>query len=231
MENIKNKMFCSGQDCFESDYFNSIIRSGGISHLSYNGLSVEQNPNIIYPFSKMIDSLKPKRLLEIGTFAGGLTLLIRDLLNYYNLDSSEILTYDINTPQYLINYLNGKDLKITVMVENIFSDDYSDFKSEQHKNHIKNFISQDGCTLVLCDGGIKKNEFNLLSPFLKKGDIIMAHDYCYDGLKFETEIKGKFWNWLEIQHSDISSSCIKNNLLDYLIDEFDKVAWVCKIKQ
>ena len=231
MENVKNKMSCSGQNCFENDYFNSVIRDGSISHLSYNGLSVEQNPNIVYPFDKLISQNKPKRVLEIGTFAGGLTLIIRDLLDNNDLHSSDLITYDVNPPIYLTPQVESDKLNIVVKVENLFSGDYTEFISENIKNELSDFIQQDGCTLVLCDGGVKKNEFNLISPLLKVGDIIMAHDYCYDNEKFETEIKGKFWNWLEIQNSDIYSKCVENNLYDYLQDDFTKVAWVCKIKE
>jgi hypothetical protein len=231
MEYIKNKMMCSGQDCFKNDYFNSVIRSGSISHLSYNGLSVEQNPNIIYPFDKLITEKKPKRVLEIGTFAGGLTLIIRDLLNKNNLETSELITYDVNSPTYLIHQVQNDNLNIDVRVENLFSNDYSNFKSESVKKVLHSFIQQDGCSLILCDGGVKKNEFNLFSSILKIGDIIMAHDYCYDSDKFESEIKGNFWNWIEIQNSDIIESCENNNLYEYLQEDFNKVAWVCKIKK
>ena len=231
MEYIKNKMLCSGQDCFEHDYFNTVIRNGSISHLSYNGLSVEQNPNIIYPFDKLISEKKPKRVLEIGTFAGGLTLIIRDLLNKNNLDISEIITYDVSSPTYLIHQVQNNNLNIDVRVENLFSDDYTNFKSDNEKTFLRTFIQSEGCTIVLCDGGVKKNEFNLISPLLKVGDVIMAHDYCYDNQKFESEIKGQYWNWLEIQNSDIHQSCVDNNLYDYFQDDFTKVAWVCKIKE
>lgn len=231
MENIKNKMSCSGQNCFENDYFNSVIRDGGICHLSYNGLSVEQTPNVIYPFNILIEENKPKRVLEIGTFVGGLTLMIRDLLDNNGLKSSEVLTYDVNSPNHLIHQVNTDNLNILVKIENLFLNDYSDFRSESVKESLRSFIQQDGCSLILCDGGVKKNEFNLFSSLLKIGDIIMAHDYCYDSNKFESEIKGKFWNWLEIQNSDIIESCENNNLYEYLQEDFDKVAWVCKIKK
>lgn len=42
---------------------------------------------------------------------------------------------------------------------------------------VESFIKREGTTLILCDGGSKINEFNILSKYLKSGDIIMAHDY------------------------------------------------------
>lgn len=199
--------------------------------MSYNGLSVEQNPNIVEPFNKLIDEKKPKRIIEIGTFAGGLTLIIRDLLNYNNLNETELITYDVNTPVHLINEVNKLNLKIYVSVKNLFSDNYLEFKSTESEKELVDIIQQNGCTIVLCDGGSKKNEFRLISSMLKVGDVIMAHDYCYNEEKFEKEIKGKFWNWMEIQNSDISLSCIDNNLFDYMQEDFNQVAWVCKEKK
>jgi hypothetical protein len=115
---------------------------------------------------------------------------------------------------------------IDVRVEDVFTENYTDVS-----DFVKNYIKQDGVTLVLCDGGNKIGEFNLLSNFIKKNDFIMAHDYAYDKDYFEENINGKIWNWLEIQESDIIQSCKKNNLIPYMEDEFRSVVWVCKIKE
>jgi len=40
-------------------------------------------------------------------------------------------------------------------------------------------------TLVLCDNGNKKEEVRLLTPYLKKNCIIMAHDYHWGGHEIE----------------------------------------------
>ena len=96
---------------------------------------------------------------------------------------------------------------------------------------VKDFIQSTGNTIVLCDGGNKIAEFNILSEFLKSGDIILAHDYAFDNATFRSEIKGKYWNWHEISESDILP-CIKQyNLKSYMKETFEKAVWVCKIKQ
>lgn len=135
-----------------------------------------------------------------------------------------------HTPNNLINQINN-NIKISVQVENLFSDNYLEFKSIESENKLRNIIQQDGCTLVLCDGGSKKNEFKLISPLLKIGDVIMAHDYSYNHKYFESHIKNKFWNWLEIQDDDIIEVSDKNGLYNFLQDDFINVAWVCKIKK
>jgi len=228
MENIKNKMSCSGNDCFNDDFFNKNLKNGIITHLVYSNLSVEQNPNIVYPFSNLISTIRPNRVIEIGTFAGGLTLIIRDILDGNGLYESEITTYDVNDATYLKEQIGSK--KIIAKTKNLFSHNYSTFNDEDSKNEIVNLIQQDGLTLVLCDGGVKKNEFNLISPHLKIGDVIMAHDYASNLEEFENNIKGKVWNWMEIQDSDIDDSCSTFNLIPLNQEEFTNVAWVCKIK-
>lgn len=228
IEKIENKIFCSHENCFENDHFNEVLKNGEISHVAYDGLSIEQNPNVIYPLWELINKIKPARVIEIGTFAGGLTLIIRDVLDYSELSNSDLITYDVNNPNFLMEKIGDK--KIKVLVKNLFSEDYSKFKSNEEKEELSDYIIGDGCSLILCDGGSKKNEFNLISPLLKVGDVIMAHDYCYDNEIFQNEIFGKYWNWMEIENSDIKQVSHDNFLEDFMGSEFKNVAWVCKMK-
>jgi tRNA A58 N-methylase Trm61 len=230
MEKIKQHMLCSGMDCFANESFNDSLAEGAdIWHLNYRGLSVEQNANIIYPFDSLIKSIKPSRVLEIGTFHGGLSLIIKDILNENKLNDSDVLTYDINHPEYVIDALQKHNIVIKTV--NLFSDDYSDFRNDDFKNEISSFIRKDGVTLVLCDGGSKKNEFNIISKLLKQGDFIMAHDYSYSQEYFEQNIKHKYWNWCEINNDDIINSINANNLQSFMEEDFNKVGWTCKIKK
>ena len=84
---------------------------------------------------------------------------------------------------------------------------------------------------MLCDGGSKKNEFRILSDYLKVGDVIMAHDYAPNEEYFQEHINNKIWNWLEIQDNDINEPSLRNNLIPYMEDDFRQVVWACKIKQ
>jgi cephalosporin hydroxylase len=195
-------------------------------HFVYKGLTIMQHPNIESTFENLLSELKPSKVLEIGTSSGGLTLMIRDILDRIGLESSKLVTYDVYDPQYLRHHVeNGA--KIDIRVENIFNHQYSDLKNGQE---ITDFISSEGTTLVLCDGGSKKNEFRIISPLLKSGDVIMAHDYCPNSNYFETNMKNKVWNWMEIQDSDIEDTVSSENLKPYMFEEFLEVAWVCKVK-
>ena len=183
--------------------------------------SAQQNYKAFETFFYFIKEVKPSRILEIGTSIGGLTSFLNDSCKIIGVDC-DILSYDINEhPWYKEMILNGIDVRI----ENVFTENYDDVDQ-----HVKDFIKSDGITVVLCDGGNKKAEFNLLSQYLKVGDFILGHDYAYDATLFENEIYGKIWNWHELSESDIVEACMKNALVDYRRDVFQNIVWVCKMK-
>lgn len=228
--NLREELSCSSNNCFDNDFFTNSLSQEYIAHLSYRGLGTEQNPNIIYPFDKLIADTRPARIVEIGTFAGGLTLILRTILDNNNLENTNITTYDVHTPTYLLPIIENIS-NITSITKNLFSDNYQDFAGELEKSEIVRLIRSEGTTLLLCDGGCKKCEFNLLSNYLKPNDIIMAHDYAPNVDYFEDTMKGKIWNWLEIQDSDIMDCCARNGLEPYMSEDFLNVAWVCKRKK
>lgn len=220
---ILKKMSCGGLDCSSQDFY----VNGNIPHGSYDGLSIQQHFKIAIPFCDLIEKIKPSQVIEIGTAAGGLTLMIRDILDLYELKNTKLYTYDVSYPHYLMDRIEKNKIDILYSQKNLFNGDYTDLEDSEE---IKKIIQNDGPTIVLCDGGSKKNEFRLLSKYLKIGDIIMAHDYAPNVDYFEKEIKNKIWYWLEIQDSDIDSSIVDHNLIPYMFEQFRDVVWVCKQK-
>jgi hypothetical protein len=188
----------------------------------YLEYGAQQNPYAYEAFYNLLNITKPARILEIGTAMGGFTIFLKIMCNELNLNTN-ILTYDIND-RYEYELL--KNYNINVKIENIFDQDYNHTKPE-----IIDYIQQEGTTLILCDGGYKIGEFNLLSNYLKLDDLIMAHDYASNSSFFNEQINMKFWNWYEIQDSDIQTSVEKNNLKSFMQDEFTPAVWVCKIKK
>lgn len=187
----------------------------------YLEYGAQQNPHAYEVFYNFLNITKPSRILEIGTAMGGFTMFLRLCCNDLNLNT-QILSYDIHSrPEYEIYRQNNIDVR----VENIFSDDYSIVEPE-----VIDFIQQDGTTVVLCDGGYKIGEFNLLSNYIKQNDFILAHDYASSSQYFESHINQKLWNWHEIEDINIQESVNINNLKPYMADEFQKAVWVCKIK-
>lgn len=193
---------------------------------TYKGITTQQHEDAGNTFKSLFEKLKPKRILEIGTASGGLTLMLRDILNEIYLTNTNIRTYDVVDKHYLTEHINN-GASIEVLIKDMFTESYSELTELEE---IKSYIQQDGLTIVLCDGGSKKNEFRLISDYLKDGDIIMAHDYSPNETYFLSDIKDKVWNWMEIQDSDIEESVVRNNLKPYMSEEFKKVVWTCKMK-
>jgi cephalosporin hydroxylase len=200
--------------------FTNLIDNDSLSAFDYH--SAQQTHEAYQVFYDFISKVKPKRILEIGTALGGFTEFLDIITKELKLDV-KILSYDISERPW---YREMIEKGIDVRVENIFSDDWTNVNQE-----VIDFIREDGITIVLCDGGYKIGEFNLLSDFLKVGDFILAHDFCLNDEVFENEMKNKIWNWCEIKESDILSKSQKNNLSFYDYDLFKKAAWVCKVKE
>lgn len=188
---------------------------------AFKGHTAQQSHNAYEVFYDFISEVKPKRILEIGAALGGFTEFLKIVSDELNLNIN-ILSYDITArPWY--NQIIEKG--IDVRVENIFNEDWTNVKQD-----VIDFVQQDGVTIVLCDGGWKIGEFKIFSKLIKDGDYILAHDYSYDKVTYENEIKNKIWNWCEITESDIEFSVKENNLKSYQPDKFSKAVWVCKIK-
>lgn len=197
----------------------NMINNDGLS--SYMGMASQQNHKAYEVFYNFLNDVKPKRILEIGTALGGFTQFLKKVSDESNLDIN-ILTYDIHRMNWYDDLINEG---IDVRVEDVFINNYSEVKQE-----VIDYIQQDGLTIVLCDGGNKVGEFNILSNYIKQGDFIMAHDYAYNREEFMENYDRKIWNWHEIEHSNIAESCDRNNLQSYKSEIFNDVVWVCKIK-
>ena len=188
---------------------------------SFDGHSSQQNHGVYKVFYDFLNKIKPSRILEIGTSLGGFTTFLKIVCNELEINTN-IRSYDINQhPWYDSIRERGVDLR----VENIFAENFVDIDKE-----VKEYIKQEGITIVLCDGGWKIGEFNVLSKYIKSGDYIMAHDYAENKEVFEERIKDKIWNWHEISDSDVSQATIENNLEIYDKDTFENVVWTCRRK-
>jgi len=199
--------------------FTNLLLDDSLS--AFKGHTSQQSHNAYQVFYEFIKDVRPKRILEIGTALGGFTTFLKIICDDLNLDTN-IRSYDIHKHPWYNDIIS---LGVDIRVENIFSDGFLDMDQE-----VKDFIKQEGVTIVLCDGGWKIGEFNLISDYIKSGDFILAHDYAENREVFDEKIYGKIWNWLEIQESDIHESCLRNNLSSYQKEVFESVVWVCKKK-
>jgi len=183
----------------------------------------QQSHRVYEVFDVFIREIRPAQILEIGTASGGFTAFMKLICNDYGLNT-QILTFDIREPAWTFQSL--RDMGVDARVENIFGENYLSVKED-----VQDFIKQSGTTIVLCDGGWKIGEFNILSKYLKPGDFILAHDYAENREMFEQNFYMKIWNWFEIGRDDINSAMLENNLIKYQPDIFESAAWVCTQKQ
>ena len=188
-------------------------------------LTMQQKPEVSGAFEKLLKEIKPKQIVEIGTACGGTTLSIRETLDEIGLEKTDIKSFEVKEHKW---FPEMRKRNIEIIVENIFSHSYKEIEKPEM---VESFIGREGTTLVLCDGGSKVNEFIILSKYLKSGDIIMAHDYVDTKENFLENYRDKIWNWREIGEEDIKETCEKYNLKSFMKETFDKVVWVCKIKE
>lgn len=206
-------------------YENKIYKESNLEYddsvSTYGGWGAQQNPHAFEAFYNLLNEIKPSRILEIGTSLGGFTEFLQYSCKRLDINCY-ILSYDVMDRD---SYSNIIKTGIDIRIEDIFSDNYQILKSE-----VIDFIQDSGTTLVLCDGGNKIKEFNLISNYIKVGDFIMAHDYSDDDQTFKENIYKKYWNWHEISDKDIQDACERNNLISYNKEIFDKAVWACKKK-
>jgi len=158
------------------------------------GIIMQQNDLAMPALSRLIKDERPVRIVEIGTGHGGLTIFLA-------LTGIPIITYD------RVDYRDRP---------NLFSDLEISFRNVDIWNvvdEIKDIIQLPGKTLLMCDGVTKPKEFVTFAPFLKDGDIIMAHDYQSE-------------NWTTV---DIDDSVLEGlpEIKKFRMSEFGPAAWLC----
>lgn len=197
------------------------------------GLHAGQSANIFKAFDLFFEKIKNsdnqiKTIIELGTCCGGFSIFLKT----HRLVSQDV---DFYTYDFTDWNLSGRDgaLKDGTELFRIHNINFikTDIFAEDTVNQIKSLIKKEGRTLVFCDGGDKKREFNLFAEFLKKGDIILAHDYIDTVENFETNFKGKIWDGQEIKEDDITLACSKFNLKPFLQDELSQAVWASRIKE
>ncbi|MCK9446502.1 class I SAM-dependent methyltransferase [bacterium] len=185
---------------------------------SYKGVHIGQVPGAYYAFGNILKDFD--RIIEIGTHAGGLTLMIDELKK----PESDLISYDIDLSNYQVNKLYPSTI-LDIRKEDCFEQKTIDEISSLIKNTQKR-------VLLLCDGGSKNEEFNLYSQFLKDGDVIMLHDYSDNIDDYERYCLKE--NWLAPHESywyGIHESIETYNLKEfYQYDTFKSVLWGAFIK-
>jgi hypothetical protein len=187
----------------------------GFTH--YKGFRAAQHNDFGSVFGPFLEEQKFDVIIEIGTLNGGLTRYLRDAS-----PNSRIVSYDISSQEEHSQLI---ECGIEVKIVNIFGD------GVVSNEEALGILNSSGKKLILCDGGHKSFEFNVLSQYMKSGDFIMGHDYSKSSKFFHEHIQGKVWDWFELEERQIADVCTKYDLVDHQADLFQSIVWVCKRKQ
>lgn len=173
-------------------------------HTLVDDIVVQQFAGFKDYFRRFIELNNFTRILELGTSFGGLTYYLSTIFN------GEIITVD--------NYVKNISKKV-YSVARVMEADHMSVQTREFLH--KDFISKEGKTLILCDGGDKPAIFNAYSNLMKEDDVIAVHDY------FETREEWRnqeAWGWCECTKEDIISGIENNKLVEQ--DKFMKdITW------
>ena len=182
------------------------------------GYNLKRNEKIDGVLLKLRETLileicSPANIVEIGTYAGGLAFLLKDTFR-----EAKVYTFDPR-PSCDMEKLS-LDAGVICHRRDVF----------EAKELIRGIVQSEGLSMVFCDGGNKRREFNEFAPYLKPGDIILAHDYAPDREYWTAFMKDRIWNWFEIQDSHVEECCAAQDLGSFLREEFLATAWLCQRK-
>jgi len=134
----------------------------------------------------IVKKIKPKVVVEFGTFQGGFAGEIAETIKGWN------------------GILHTIDFKKFEMVDTVLSIcknitfHQCDILSEIDK--ISQLLLNDGTVMLYTDNGNKMKEIELYAPFLKKGDILGTHDYGTEVDPIIIEKMLKDWNFKQLYH-------------------------------
>ena len=190
--------------------------TGQVQLEQYTMLQAENAISVFQEFFGRVKNVV--RIVELGTHTGGFTVCLRKmaapktLQEYITLDVADYREYKADFEELNIDFRQGDTFNESVL------------------RVLASEVAKPGRTVVLCDNGNKVLEFNLFATYLKPGDFIFAHDYAHSREYFETHIKNKIRNWLEIEYQDIEAAAKQNGLYPFMQPEFQKVVWACFMK-
>lgn len=170
---------------------------------NFLGMPMAQTEKSINVWEKLLSQFEFKRVLEIGTYKGNLSLYL--LLFCLNRGyGADFYTYD---PKRL---WGGSVLKNLLNFNKYF------YKWDvfQHIEEIGKTIQEDGISIIFCDGNEKSREFNTFAPLLKVGDILGIHDWSTEYSKPEdTEETRKKYNLKEV----LGKQCDEEGYLRFFV--------------
>lgn len=172
------------------------------------GMVMCQNRLAVPIWSYTLETYPAARIIELGTYSGGLATALGvhaymigcKLVSYDRARIREGSKDEIERQDELARFL-GIDFRIADMWAK--------------EAEIAALIAKPGTTYILCDGGNKPRELEVFSQYMKRGDIIAAHD-----------IGTAHWPWREFApERDGDPVAAKRGLERWQKERFDLAGW------
>ncbi len=186
-------------------------------HRRLFGAQIQQAPETLLVFNEFLQRERFDRIIEIGTAWGGLSVFLA--LGAFML-GAEFYTFDIEE--------RCRPVVRDLLQKLGSTGEFLDAFSKEGIERIRSLVQAPGRILLLCDGGYKKQEIQIFSPFLKTNDVIMGHDYFHSRKHHKQQ---KRWISCELTWDDIRDSVVKHGLKQIYTSVFPSAFWVCLIKE
>ena len=143
----------------------------------WKGLTLMKDPMTLSIYMMMIQDIKPKTILEFGTYDGGSALWMEDIMKSLSLDC-KIHTFDINPDRVKL----PEDSKIKYHeLDNKNINEFIDQRRELFEN-------MESPILIIEDSHVNVDEVvRSIDPFLKSGDYLVIED-TLDTKKYQDTI-------------------------------------------
>ena len=150
---------------FLTTYIQTIKASKWNKH-KWKGLTLMKDPMTLSIYMMMIQDIKPKTILEFGTYDGGSALWMEDIMKSLSLDC-KIHTFDINPDRVKL----PEDSKIKYHeLDNKNINEFIDQRRELFEN-------MESPILIIEDSHENVDEVvRSIDPFLKSGDYLVIED-------------------------------------------------------
>ena len=190
----------------------ALLATAGNEHLLvYRGVPCSQHPAVL----KALDALHGAtadapfaRIVEIGTYKGGFTCVLRD---HDVSAAAQITSFDIEDRATRFDGISYK-------VGDVLGD---------AGEEVRALVRAEGRVALFCDGGAKSVEVASFCGVLKPGDVILCHDYAASD---ETR-DGDGWPKYEVRRPHIAPALSAAMCEDFLPEIMGPAVWGCFIRR
>lgn len=166
---FSERTFLSTIHNFYSDYLNDYLTTFKYTkwnHAKWKGLTLMKDPMSLSIYQQMLQEIKPKTILEFGTFEGGSALWMKDILDSLGFEC-QVHTFDINEER--VNLPKTSNIHFHQL------DNHKISEFIEQNRHF--FESLSHPILVIEDSHENSGELlTLLDSFMKPDDYLVVED-------------------------------------------------------